>query len=154
MVRWFVVVALLSFRAYAQQPAAPDAAGGPTPAQFAETAKKLAAPADARGGDVLALKVCQLFLAVKGQFDAPTMCSYSTKENVVEVGIWGTRDRVEGARETLENARALVVAAAARFGPIGPENLRIIYLYAPRGILSKDAPREILRLDGGKFITP
>ena len=154
MVRWCFVVALLSFGAHAQQPAAPDAAAGPTPVQLAETAKKLAAPADARGGDILALKICQLFLAVKGQFDAPTMCSYSVKENVLEVGVWGSRDRVEGARETLENARALVAAAAARFGPLGPENLRIIYLYAPRGILAKDAPREILRLEGGKFITP
>ncbi len=112
-------------------------------------------------GDVMAMQVNQFFAsgAVRKKFDAPVFTVYSKAEKKVIVTILGARDKVEGARETLDEARAILedyssrVLLGAHGGMLDDSNMTIVYVYAARD-WEKTGNREIVRREGGKYITP
>lgn len=143
---------LAAFSALAQQPVAPVAVD-----KAAETAKRLAAPVTIRGGDWLALQLCQRLTStgVANPKEAAILCGYDAKANVIELAIHGRGNTVETAKKEIEGLRLVVLLFTLGDDLLVVENtLRIIYNYSQNGGWSLSDRRELLRYEGGKYIVP
>lgn len=139
---------LAAFSARAQQPQVDKAA---------ETAKRLAAPLTIRGGDWLALVLCQRLTStgVSDPKETAIMCGYDAKANVIELQIHGRNNTVEYAKKEIEALRLVVLLFTVGDDLLVAENtLRILYNYSQRGGWSLSDRKEVLRFEGGKYIVP
>lgn len=155
MVRCFVVAALLvSTAAFADDQAA-------TPSATEDSGTPLDKAATIEAGELAATQIGLFFATgiAKQEFDAPVLAQYDRASKKVIIMIFGTRGNVEGARKAMDDFFKV-------FGPFAKG-----FLEKPRGIRLTDSNttvvyftrtgygeaaqmKEVVRREGGKFITP
>jgi hypothetical protein len=116
------------------------------------TPEGLLTPYSARLGDVVALQIGITMLSLR-VVDAPTSVYFDPSTKSVNIVIFGQRGTVEGAKEVLEDVRGALGKLApqlkAQYGAeLDDSNVTIIYRNR-----NKDSV-ELLRREGGKYITP
>lgn len=114
-------------------------------------AKELASPARITMGDWKAMQLNTAFSSgmVKARFDAPVVATFDAEAKKLLVKIYGSRSTVEGAKESVEDLRA-VIGDLFR-GELDDSNLTIIYF---TGGAASASPKEIVRREAGKFVSP
>jgi len=118
----------------------------------ASGAEGLVAPYATKVGDLAALQIGSTLISLRA-VDAPTSVHFDPSAKTVNVLIYGQRSSVEGAKEILEGVRAMLSKIApqlkAQYGAeIDDTNVTLIYYNR-----NKDNA-ELLRREGGKYITP
>lgn len=119
-------------------------AAGPIPA------KELGSPARISMGEWKAMQLNAAFSfgLVKARFDAPMIATFDVQVKKIIVKVYGSRSTVEGAKESVEDVRA-VISDLFR-GELDDSNLEVIYFNGA----SSTSPKEIVRREGGKYVSP
>jgi hypothetical protein len=155
MFRCFVVAALLvSTAAFADDPPATQAAteDSGTPLDKAATMET---------GEIAATQIGLFFATgiAKQEFDAPVLAQYDRTSKKVMIMIFGSRSNVEGARKSMDDffkvfgSFAKVFLEKQRGIRLTDSNTTVVYL-TRSGYGESAQLKEVLRREGGKFITP
>lgn len=106
-------------------------------------------------GDYSALLLGE-FIRGNSKFDAPIICTYEPESSTVNVEIFGSKDRVEGARESMNEYLALIRSTFVpylqrRFGiSVDETNFGITYYDRT----ASPEPKLILQYIDGQYVVP
>lgn len=95
----------------------------------------------------------------KQTFDAPVLAQYDRGAKKLQITIFGTRSNVEGARKSMDEFYAILkpisggMLESRRGIQLTDANTTIVYV-TRTGYGDSAQLKEVLRREGGKFITP